>query len=371
MSQASSAHLRQESSLEGEEEDSRATDMGLINIESLLSPVSESAPAGENLEYDAEFAELERTAEGKPERRIGNASVPAEPPDWPLVIERGLALFGRTRDLRIAVHLTHALLRRGGYAGLAEGLTLVAALLETFWATGYPELDAEDDNDPTMRVTALSALCSSATVLAIRATPLAQARGLGAISLRDVQALAAGDSKPAGPPTADSSTVEGVFQEGALEALEALEGAVGQCVEALDRIDTVFETHTGTRGPDLTPLRQVLKEVQLVISPRLTARREAAAGSVSDAGSDDAEQQLSGATAPAGGLGHEIRCREDVVRAIDRICAYYARWEPTSPLPLLLERCRRLVSCSFLEIIQDLAPDCVAKVNTLAGRKPE
>jgi type VI secretion system protein ImpA len=70
-------------------------------------------------------------------------------------------------------------------------------------------------------------------------------------------------------------------------------------------------------------------------------------------------------------LSGEIRSREDVVRAIDKICAYYARFEPTSPLPLLLERCRRLVTSSFLDIIRDLAPDSVSQVERLSGKKPE
>jgi type VI secretion system protein ImpA len=71
-----------------------------------------------------------------------------------------------------------------------------------------------------------------------------------------------------------------------------------------------------------------------------------------------------------GALSGDIRSREDVLKAIDKICAYYSRSEPASPLPLLLERCRRLVTSSFLEIIQDLAPDSVAQVNSIAGRKP-
>jgi type VI secretion system protein ImpA len=70
-------------------------------------------------------------------------------------------------------------------------------------------------------------------------------------------------------------------------------------------------------------------------------------------------------------LSGEIRSREEVLKAIDKICAYYSRSEPGSPLPLLLERCKRLVSSSFLDIIQDLAPESVAQINQIVGRRPE
>ena len=91
---------------------------------------------------------------------------------------------------------------------------------------------------------------------------------------------------------------------------------------------------------------------------------------MNESGAPQQDGQLAGAAlGPA--LSGEIRSREDVVRAIDKICAYYARFEPTSPLPLLLDRCKRLVSSSFLDIIRDLAPDSVSQVERLAGKKPE
>jgi type VI secretion system protein ImpA len=64
----------------------------------------------------------------------------------------------------------------------------------------------------------------------------------------------------------------------------------------------------------------------------------------------------------------EISSRDDVLKMLDKICAYYARHEPSSPLPLLLKRCRRLVPMSFKEIVGDLAPDALAKVELITGK---
>jgi type VI secretion system protein ImpA len=69
----------------------------------------------------------------------------------------------------------------------------------------------------------------------------------------------------------------------------------------------------------------------------------------------------------------EITSREDVIRILDRVCEYMERTEPSSPAPLLIRRAQRLVSRSFVEIIQDLAPESLNEIRKLAGaeeRKP-
>ena len=79
-----------------------------------------------------------------------------------------------------------------------------------------------------------------------------------------------------------------------------------------------------------------------------------------------------GGPSPAGGSGSgEIRSREDVVRALERISGYYAKHEPSSPIPLLVDRCKRLVMMGFLDIIRELAPDGVGQIETLSGQKHE
>jgi type VI secretion system protein ImpA len=67
--------------------------------------------------------------------------------------------------------------------------------------------------------------------------------------------------------------------------------------------------------------------------------------------------------AAAGGIND----RQDVLRALDLICDYYARSEPSSPVPLLLQRARKLASKDFMEIIMDLAPDSLAQIQLIAG----
>ena len=78
----------------------------MLDVGTVLAETRESPPCGPNLEHDLSFFELEEAARGKPEQRTGDAVKPAEDPNWPKVIDRAQALLNRSKDLRVAVHLT-------------------------------------------------------------------------------------------------------------------------------------------------------------------------------------------------------------------------------------------------------------------------
>ena len=75
---------------------------------------------------------------------------------------------------------------------------------------------------------------------------------------------------------------------------------------------------------------------------------------------DEPEQHLQ--------FDEQIQTRDDVVRVLDLIIEYYERHEPSNPIPLLLNRCKRLVNASFLDVIQDLIPDALEKAKNLGGK---
>jgi type VI secretion system protein ImpA len=63
----------------------------------------------------------------------------------------------------------------------------------------------------------------------------------------------------------------------------------------------------------------------------------------------------------------DIRSRKDAQRVLEKVCQYFERNEPSSPIPLLLRRAQRLMSRSFLEIVQDICPDALSRVQDIGG----
>ncbi|HET9934227.1 MAG TPA: hypothetical protein VFQ35_26175, partial [Polyangiaceae bacterium] len=223
----------------------------------------------------------------------------------------------------------------------------------------------EENDDPTMRITALTALTAPTLLHTLRNTPVVRAQALGTAAFRDL-------STAQGEAALDAATLEGIFQSVDLTALEAAVAWTSTCIERLSQVDRIFEERTGSRGPDLTPLLRIFRDALNFARPRLENRLPAAADAPGDgAGVTAAQAGGAAPSAPRASLAGEVNSREDVVRAIDKICAYYARFEPSSPLPLMLQRCKKLVPMSFMDILKELAPNGLPQLETVVGKTEE
>jgi type VI secretion system protein ImpA len=340
--------------------------MATLDVETLLQPLSDDAPSGENLEYDPTYAAFEQAAREKPEQQYGATIIPAEAPSWLEVRQLGMDLITRTKDLRVACTLTLGLLETEGLPAFTEGLALIRGYLERFWPTVHPQLDPEDDNDPTLRVNTVSFLTDQGTtVKSLRTTPIVSARLVGRFSLRDIDIANGEIPPPAGEEPIKSSTIDAAFNECDLEELRTTTNATREGLEHIEAIESVVTQQVGAaRAMSLELLRHTLRDMYVVLEQNLK-RRDAAAevpGQAAAATGADGTP-----AAAAGRLTGEIQSRDDVIKALEKICQYYARNEPSSPLPLLLTRAKRLASKSFLEIVQDLTPDALAQIQALAG----
>lgn len=353
----------------------------MIEVSSLLEPVAGDAPTGPNMEYDAAFGELERVAQGKPEQQVGNTIVPGEEPDWREVERQAVALLGQTKDLRVAMHLTRALLRSAGYPGFAQGVELLRGYVDQYWEQVHPQLDPDDDYDATMRMNILGGLCDSATFLSwVRLTPLVTAKALGRYTLRDVL-VATGEMKLPPPPPGDKTkppdtkSIDAAFRGSEPAELTVTLRGARAARKSVAEIENIVTDKVGVgNAVNLSALRNVLDQAIKVLEKHAPPEpvEQEAAEEVSVESGDTAAP--AGEAAPARGpkrLEGEISSREEVLLAIDKICAYYDKYEPSSPLPIMLGRCKRLVSKDFLSIIRELAPESEKQIELLRGRSQE
>lgn len=344
--------------------------MAQYNLESLLAPIGDESPAGDDLEYDAEFLALERAAAPKAERAIGDSVKAAEEPDWDKVAELARAVLGRSKDLRAAVHLTTAWTRTSGMPGWNAGLSLIRGLLEHFWDSVHPQLDAEDDNDPTMRVNSVVPLGDLQGVLGyFRTTPFVQSPRLGRFDLRDLR-IANGTLKVTateGEPQASLTEIEACCMDCAEDELVAVTAAISQSLENAKAIDGIFNDRVGTAGPDFKNLLSEIYELKKFLEPQL-ARRLPAEGSAEDG---EAGEEGTGGGGGARASNGAIAGPQDVMRRIDELCDYYTRNEPSSPVPLLLRRAQRLVGMDFMDLLKDLAPGGISELRVVSGTPDE
>jgi type VI secretion system protein ImpA len=336
----------------------------------MLAEISPENPCGSDVEYDPEFLELERVVNGKPDVQYGETVVAATPPDWKAAEALARSLLSKSHDLRVAGHLARALLHRRGFSGFAESLLLIEVMLEQRWDHVYPQLDPDDDNDPTARVNALAVFTESTAMLAdVRDTPLAVSRAHEVVTLRDIEYASGELSTPAGTETPTLTSIGAIIADVRDDAA-ATRASLLEALRSTGRIETVLTEHVGAaQAIDLSALSKLLRRAAGFIGERIGDDEAAAGAEAAD------EASINGA-APGSGPGAapavvtisgEVTSRQDVVKAIDRICAYYERHEPSSPVPLLLMRARRLVDMSFMEILQDLAPEGLGQARQVGG----
>jgi type VI secretion system protein ImpA len=336
--------------------------VGDRQVERFLQPLADAQqPCGPDLEYDNAFLELTQAAAGKPETQFA----PGTPPDWRAVMERAEALFERTRDVRVAVLWTRAGVHLHGFRALPQGLRLVHGLLDQLWDTVHP-LPDPDDGDPYARMNALTVLAQPDGLLGdLRQSSLFELRGVGELKVRAVE-VALGLAPPRDDEQALSrAQLARMLEDAAAQspALRELPAAVLQQTSAL--IALINERAGIEHAADLKPLHTLLGVVAGAM-PLENTGGDPAAGAALDAAA------AGGGPVPVGaGLSGGVRTREEAVRAIDMVCEYLERTEPTNPAPLLLRRARRLINHNFLQLMKELAPDALSEVARVMGVDPE
>lgn len=122
----------------------------------------------------------------------------------------------------------------------------------------------------------------------------------------------------------------------------------------VEAIEALLSAHVdAARTLDLAPLKTLLQRARALFAGCLGNR-------------EDAPVPGEGASMAAA-AGDVINSRADVAATLARLCEYYARQEPASPVPLLLGRAITLIDKSFVDLMKDLAPEGLAQLTQVVG----
>ena len=351
----------------------------MADIDRFLTPISETAPCGEDIANAADslFADLKAAAKCLVKNRIvpDDSGVmrtqrTVEEPDWSKVRELCEQALERSRDLRVCIPYAVALAEMEGLDGVANGLELMRGMIVGFWEPLYPTLDPDDVNDPSQRFGIIGNLSlgpmpagedSYRFVDRVRRAPLFKTPKLGPVRLTDSDA---------------ADRARAAFAElrasGQTAALHAGKGAVDRSLAALSEIEEFLEQATGGQFSSsiLERLMKTLTSQKLLFdSFDSQAERESPAATVPEAVTSVSHREIRIAGSPATFDG-AVNGPKDVVYLLEKICAYYAVAEPSSPVPLLLRRATRLVGKSFVEVVQDLLETSDDQMKRITG-EPE
>jgi type VI secretion system protein ImpA len=329
-----------------------------MSLDEWLKATESSPPCGPDLEYDPEFLKLMQQATAKPEQQYGDTVIPAEEPDWRKVLELSSTLLARSKDLRVAALLARALTQVRGIPGLALALEFTRRLLEQHWQDVHPRLDVDGEDDPFPRANAVAALSDRAALLRdARASALMTPTGAQPITVRAAEMLLKGEAA-----TAEGFT-QAQLKEMARDATAANHAEIQALPLAAEHAEAINAIMVERLGPSDAPDLSALLEL-LSTACRLTARADAASPAATAEGAPVAGEA-------AATFDGSFRTRQDAIRALEAVCEYLQRAEPSNPAPLFIRRAQRLIGSNFLDIMNDVAPDSLQHIELLTGARHE
>jgi type VI secretion system protein ImpA len=334
------------------------------DFSSLCEPLSPEAPCGVDLEESQLLASFDAF------RIFGRDTLLSAEVDWSEIQQRSLEALAQSRDLRLLVHCAAATLRLEGIAPFCAVLAVADRWLSEYWELVFPRVA----DDALLRKNALSCLSDPVAIVAhFRRTAMVTHRQFGGVTLRDID-LATGqpDSTAEDQGAPDPRRIEAALAATPVAELEALVAVLSKGINSLDKIVANMQQHAGPQStPDFVALAKSLMRMQKILSEHLATRVRtnsiARETYVHAPGAATPEDPMSVTATHMGTDTGEIMSREAAIRAIDAAVLFFRKYEPSSPVPILLERARRLVSKGFMEVLEDIAPDGLAQARIISG----
>lgn len=328
----------------------------ILEIDTLLPPISDDEPAGGRVPYEVRNNLQEMRKEDSPDSYDADDPMRPEAPtfaDWRGIIRLAEQTLQETsKDLQVVAHLTEAMTKVHGMAGLRDCLMLYNRLLEECWDRIHPLI--EEEGDLELRAGPFEWLSDSGRgarfPLSVRMVPLIQGAGRG-VSFHDWKQMqeGKGDLK--------SDDFDKVLTFASAEDCATQFEDITQCLEELQKLDNQLGQKMGNVAPGLTDLRSALGDCY-GLCKNISSRKPTE--SAAEQGSEDGVEGVAGGQGGGGGGGGgrgRAGSRADIYRQLSQAADALQEIEPHSPVPYIIRKACEWGSLPFPELMKALVRD--------------
>jgi type VI secretion system protein ImpA len=332
----------------------------MIEIASLLEPISAESPCGADLSFSVEFDQIQEARRFEdPTLDQGEWVTAIKEANWPDVSARCKTLLHeKTKDIRLAVWLAESSAKTDSFSGLAQGLQLLSQLSEKFWDEIYP---LPEDGDQELRIGILSWLLNRMLQL-VRELPLTRSnRGESFNTIDNESGRALGLAIKRSPNDAEALSYGKITQEKFESARKDTprEFYVQQmkdieaCEAALNELGTVIDGKLGVNGPAFGTAKDGLAAVKNAME---RFAREAGVFN-DDASTQTADAGTTGATKNYSG---PIQTREQALAQLRQVSDFFRRTEPHNPVAYLADQAAKWGGMSLHDWLRTVMKDQAA-----------
>jgi len=360
-------------------------------LDAVLAPISDDIPAGTDLREDYSpssvyFQLRDARAEARDIERQSEAadSEDATAPQWRTVQSLATrALSTGAKDLEVASWLTEALVRTAGLPGLATGARIIAGLSERYWDDLFPMPDEDGIETRVAPVAGLAGQGVDGTLMQpLRKTILfnrPNGTGFGLwryVATLELSGISDGERRAArieaGVIPFDEVEKEARIAGAAHWA--AMRAEVNDAMAGWAEMGRVLDEKAGSDSPSTSRVRDLLQ--LLLDTCNRFAPPEDAAAAASDGpaepGAAVSPGTAAGAATPVNAMAAAIAGREQALRQLGEIAAWFRKTEPHSPLSHTLDDAVRRGRMSLPELLAEVLPDQTARdaLLTALGIRP-
>jgi type VI secretion system protein ImpA len=338
-------------------------------LESLLAPIPGTSPTGTDCSGLPAFLKLSADVKKQRQEKVlaavkaaRSASTAANDPGgeefdsgpgWRSIRQAAQDLLEKkSKDMTLAVWWTEAALSVDGFDGLAAGLSLVDGVVTRYWDSCFPSLSRGDDDKRSGVLGSLERHLEP--VVADQALlVLLRPEGERRLTLGD-RRRASGPSCPPELKGFDEDW-EAARQATPVGELRNRTEAAARCIEALDRLERASRARFRPESvPSFGSLRKTLESIQSLLDAAAPQQGGTADGGSAARGVGGGRTASNGDTAGSRSASLPIASRNEAVRALQEVAAYFRSAEPHSPVPYLLERAVRWSQMPFETLLHDM-----------------
>lgn len=346
----------------------------VINLETLLQPISEENPSGEYLRYSGIYDQISEARRADDDLNLGEWKTELKVADFRQVIDLAVpALTSQTKDLQIGVWLTEALTKEHAFIGLRDSLKLLSGFQENFWDTLHPEID---EGDMEGRANAISWMDIQVS-LAIKGAKITGGQSYSFLDWEDSKKFDIPENIDT-LPSADQQRYRELQAKAEKESrvtgdlwrkakavtrrafCEEVNYSIEECWAAYNELNRVVEEkYDRNQTPSLSNLKKSLDDIHTQVKKLLEEKRLEEPDET-DAATESAEAVDGSSVAtgnPVSVPAGAIQNRKDALKRLSDIADYFQKNEPHSPVSYLVTRAVKWGEMPLENWLQDVIKD--------------
>ena len=358
--------------------------MSLLNLESMLAPISPEQPCGlcketsESLELLNAFAQMQQA--GETARKIekakaeldllppalrsdvirdsaGRSNDPKKDPGWGAIARKCCEITeSYSKDTRVLGWLVESMLRAHGYRGFGEALSAAIGLVESYANQLYPL----DPDSPIYAIGFLDKLNQSSSLLdglgRVTFTPQTSVCYASKLLARHLESLPPdqrNEMQEAGILSYDQ--IESEIQEADVSDLIEFLDSIDEAIAKASKLDELLTSLSGNASYGFNKIRNELDAIRMwysELSERKLAEHLQKADNDSIDSSKPDEQEPSGKL--QSGKPGVFQSRDEALSSLIKVASFFRRTEPHSPLSYSLEQAVRWGKMPLPDLLMEL-----------------